>query len=285
MGIKNFFVKVESVKSEVNGLRNIIKYYDNEEHKNHKGRTKIIQLYRNENFFNRVVNSVEQKNTDLKIAGKGGRPIKTYGYSYCFGTPKGIEVSQKQWEQISIDIINAISKKSGIPIEKLKPYIKFNIHSQDNQHLNILLSSVIDGQKFDFSRNEYLNMLKQQFNQSCLNVLGLNHKTYEVQKKVVNNPHIQKMVDSVEKPKTENIYHYKNMEKQFHQFVDQLTEIDNKTKEYVRKLEYHIKHIFLNDGDIIEHMKQLQRKVDKLQPSIKNTVKQSFKDDYGIELS
>lgn len=285
MGIKNFFVKVESVKSEVNGLRNIIKYYDNEEHKNHKGRTTIIQLYENKTFFDRVVKSVEQKNTDLKIVGKGGRPIKTYGYSYCFGTPKGIEVSKQKWEQISRDIINSISKKSGIPIEKLKPYIKFNIHSQDNQHLNILLGSVIDGKKFDFSRKEYLNMLKQQFNLSCLNVLGLNHKTYEVQKKVVNNPKIQKMVDSAAKPKTENIYHYKNMEKQFFEFVEQLTEIDNKTKDYVKKLSFHIKQILLNDGDIIKHKEQLQRKIDKLQPTIKKTVKQSLNDDYGIQLS
>jgi hypothetical protein len=274
MGIKNFFVKVETVREEVKGLRKIIKYYDSEDFPSHKGRTTIIQLYKNNNFFDNVVKSVSQKNTDLTLKGKGGRPIKVYGYSYCFGTPKGIKVSKEQWSQIFNDLLSVISKKSGLTITQLKPYLKFNIHDQDNSHLNILIGSVIDDKKIDFGRNEYLNLLKNQFNLSCFNILGLNHKTYETQTpKIVN----------MEKPKTRNIYQFKQLDEQYSKKVEKLVEIDKKTKSYIKKLTYHIKKILMKDEEL-KHYKELEKKIDKLPEITQKEIKQLIKDEYSLSM-
>jgi molecular chaperone DnaK (HSP70) len=87
----------------------------------------------------------------------------------------------------------------------------------------------------------------------------------------------------MEKPKTRNIYQFKQLDEQYSKKVEKLVEIDKKTKSYIKKLTYHIKKILMKDEEL-KHYKELEKKIDKLPEITQKEIKQLIKDEYSLSM-
>ncbi|WP_205903768.1 hypothetical protein, partial [Pseudomonas viridiflava] len=77
---------------------------------------------------------------------KGGRPVQGYAQSFVFGLPPSVQKpTPEQWKSITNDILKELAKKLGIEVTDFKGKIFANVHEQDNPHLNLVVSRIING--------------------------------------------------------------------------------------------------------------------------------------------
>lgn len=178
--LKNWFVRSERIKDRHGGLIQYLKYLTASEHPNHKGRTTIKPLYGDVDTVIQGCSS-EAIQLDLKNSqSKGGRPVNSYAQSFTFVLPGTVkQPTTEQWKLIFKDVAIALAQKLGIPTDSLKGKTFANIHDQNNPHLNLVVSRVING-KFQrlLDQKATINALKKSFTAATLKHCDLNVGTY-----------------------------------------------------------------------------------------------------------
>lgn len=181
MAIKNWFVRSERVKGTHTGLIKYSKYLIDSKHPNHAKTSSIIPIHGNiENFIRTCSN--EAVSLDMVNAqGKGGRPVQSYAQSFVFGLPPSVsKPTQEQWKSITNDILKELAKKLGVEVNDFKGRIFVNVHEQDNPHLNIVVSRIINGKSLKaLDQKGTITVAKKAFNASTLARCGLDVSTYE----------------------------------------------------------------------------------------------------------
>lgn len=178
--LKNWFVRSERIKDKHNGLIQYLKYLTASEHPNHKGRTTIQPLYGSVEAIIQACSS-EAIQLDLKNSRtKGGRPVHSYAQSFTFVLPGTVKKpTAEQWRLIFKDVAVALAQKLCIPPESLKGKAFANIHEQNNPHLNLVVSRVINGKyQRPLDQKGTINTLKMAFTNATLKHCGLNVGSY-----------------------------------------------------------------------------------------------------------
>jgi hypothetical protein len=181
MAIKNWFVRSERVKDKHHGLIKYGKYLVNIEHSNHKRTEDIIPVYGNiENFIRTCSN--EAVSLDLgNSQKKGGRPVQSYAQSFVFGLPESVKrPTPEEWKLITSDILKELAKKLDIDVNDFKGRVFANVHDQDNPHLNLVVSRVIQGKTLkSLDQKGTIGIAKKAFNAASLARCGLDVSAYQ----------------------------------------------------------------------------------------------------------
>jgi hypothetical protein len=180
--IKNFFVRGEGVKNQSAGLSSYIAYLESEEHRDHK-QTKIVSFgISGKDFIRDVVADVAGSEHDRISSRKGGRPMESYAQSFVLSLPRGTpEPSKAEWLRVAAGVINDVASFIGVDAKKLKFFA--NVHNQDNPHLNIVFSKIVDGKNNrDMSRKAINVVIKNAFNREAIIQLDLNFNEYKPKK-------------------------------------------------------------------------------------------------------
>lgn len=179
--IKNWFVRSQRIKEKHTGLIKYTKYLVDLEHTNHKGKTsRIISLYGDIDSFikNAAAGAIS---VDLENGRKkGGRPIESYAQSFVLGLPPSVQKpTDQQWKAVFGDVLKAMAKKMGLPLDSLKGHVLANIHDQDNPHMNLVISRVIDGKPVKtLDQRAVIITAKRAFTASTLARCGLDVQSY-----------------------------------------------------------------------------------------------------------
>lgn len=181
MTIKNWFVRSERIKDKHGGLIKYGKYLVNMEHANHKNTESIIPVYGNiENFIRTCSN--EAVSLDLENSQKkGGRPVQSYAQSFVFSLPPSVvKPTPDEWKSITSDILKELAKKLDIDINDFKGRVFANVHDQDNPHLNLVVSRVVQGKTLKaLDQKGTIGVAKKAFNAASLARCGLDVSAYE----------------------------------------------------------------------------------------------------------
>ena len=193
MTIKNWFVRSERIKDKHGGLIKYGKYLVNMEHANHKNTESIIHVYGNiENFIRTCSN--EAVSLDLENSQKkGGRPVQSYAQSFVFSLPPSVvKPTPDEWKSITSDILKELAKKLDIDINDFKGRVFANVHDQDNPHLNLVVSRVVQGKTLKaLDQKGTIGVAKKAFNAASLARCGLDVSAYEPLQTNVG-PHLAK---------------------------------------------------------------------------------------------
>ena len=200
--MKNWVVISKPVKEKARGLAKYLNYLTNQNHKNHIGKTKIIPLFGNENnLYKRVVYSVAEKELSVANKRKGGRPISSFAQSFVFTLPEelGVNPTKAEWSFIAKELINTLVYFTGVSKEDLAKNIFINIHDQNNPHLNLVISKVINGDvKNDLQKKTVINSLKKAFNLAVFRrfkITPLDYKPKTNRRKRYNSDYFKKNQD------------------------------------------------------------------------------------------
>lgn len=178
--LKNWFVRSERVQERHIGLIRYCKYLNDQNHSNHKEKTVILPLYgKAESFISNCTFQavqLDQKNANRK----GGRPVSSYAQSFTFVLPASVKPPElAQWKLIFSDTIRAMSEKIEMPLDKLKGLVFSNIHDQDNPHMNIVISRVLNEQHIKkLDHRSLIVTAKKAFTLSTLKHCGLDINHY-----------------------------------------------------------------------------------------------------------
>lgn len=193
MTIKNWFVRSERIKDKHGGLIKYGKYLVNMEHANHKNTESIIPVYGNIEHFIRTCSN-EAVSLDLENSQKkGGRPVQSYAQSFVFSLPPSVvKPTQDEWKSITSDILKELAKKLDIDINDFKGRVFANVHDQDNPHLNLVVSRVVQGKTLKtLDQKGTIGVAKKAFNAASLARCGLDVSAYEPLQTNVG-PHLAK---------------------------------------------------------------------------------------------
>ena len=181
MAIKNWFVRSERVKDTHIGLIKYGKYLINLEHANHKNTSSIIPIYGNIEGFIRTCSN-EAVSLDLDNSQrKGGRPVQSYAQSFVFSLPDAVKKPTiDEWKLITSDVLKELAKKLGLELKDLNGRVFANVHDQDNPHLNLVVSRVVQGKALKaLDQKGTIGVAKKAFNAATLARCGLDVSTYE----------------------------------------------------------------------------------------------------------
>jgi type IV secretory pathway VirD2 relaxase len=179
--IKNWTVTSEAVKNKTSGLIKYINYLNNPNVDKHEN-TEIKNIFKDPDKGSKFIKkcSEEAISLDLKNAenGKGGRPVESYAVSFDFILPKNtIRPTEDQWKAIARDIYKVV--KSSVDGNLTQDHVYMNIHDQDNPHLNLVVSKIIDGNRErKIDQKAILSKMKLQFNKSVLDHCDFDYKDY-----------------------------------------------------------------------------------------------------------
>jgi len=193
MTIKNWFVRSERIKDKHGGLIKYGKYLVNMEHANHKNTESIIPVYGNIEHFIRTCSN-EAVSLDLENSQKkGGRPVQSYAQSFVFSLPPSVvKPTPDEWKSITSDILKELAKKLDIDINDFKGRVFANVHDQDNPHLNLVVSRVVQGKALkSLDQKGTIGVAKKAFNAASLARCGLDVSAYEPLQTNVG-PHLAK---------------------------------------------------------------------------------------------
>ncbi|MBE3995239.1 hypothetical protein HJ131_22680, partial [Vibrio parahaemolyticus] len=95
-----------------------------------------------------------------------------------FILPKNtIRPTEDQWKAIAKDIFKVV--KSGVDGNLTQDHVYMNIHDQDNPHLNLVVSKIIDGKRErKIDQKAILSKMKLQFNKSVLDHCDFDYRDY-----------------------------------------------------------------------------------------------------------
>lgn len=249
--IKNFTVKVKEITQGEKGIINYYNYLKNENHKNHKDKTKKIVLINDDNFLQNCV--ISNKKNDLKnsINRKGGKPIQNYSKSLCFSFPQDISINltEQQLKEISLNLFKDLSKYLNIELKELKKYVFINSHIEKNTHINFVISNSIEDKRLRELKNKnFLAVMKKSFNLHIDNVLNVKHTEYVPKTQKDKKPHtvfLNRLKKSIkEEIKEEFNIKQKEIDILIKRFFNYLNRYENQIKEN-KKIESQmtLKHI------------------------------------------
>lgn len=204
MSIKNFFVKVKPIKWGGNGMLNILRYLTDEK-RHPKGIVNFKGLSDWETFFKRTYQNINGHNVLKKLNGVRGRNVGSWGDSFVFSFPKGLEIEKEKMKKIVNELIEMLYNqfrkqlkeegekseiKCDIDLEDFTNNIFLNIHTNEHIHINVIFGKIIpikdleNGTKFYYSnrisnRKKFLNVSKGVFNKIILDNFNLDIKDYQ----------------------------------------------------------------------------------------------------------
>ncbi|REL35884.1 hypothetical protein [Thalassotalea euphylliae] len=178
--MKNWTVIAEPVRDEHSGICSYLNYLTAKNHKNHRGITRIIPIHNSvERYINNCISEVTQRNLKRAKSKKGGRNITSYAQSFVFTLPPDIKLSDLQWYQVSKHIFSDLSDYLLVDKEQLLKSSFINLHDQKNQHINLVVNKVINGEvKREIQRKGALKLLKKSFNAAVLKYSNINCLNY-----------------------------------------------------------------------------------------------------------
>jgi len=135
--LKNYTVIIKNVK--IGQQDKIIKYLENETHKNHMN-TKIICENEVEIFRESLLDKLHENNKNYIRNKKGGRPPKRVAKSLTFNIPPVYKATEEQSKEISKELIlRLLELFKSFNIELDEQDLFMAIHYQDNPHIHLLL--------------------------------------------------------------------------------------------------------------------------------------------------
>ncbi|HHG2232143.1 TPA: hypothetical protein ACPVYN_002429 [Vibrio parahaemolyticus] len=186
MGIKNWTVTVESVKSTA--AREL--YLLNLNHKNHSNTSRIINIWGNKQTSLNIQYQCEKRKLTQLLNRKGGRPPLP-AMEYVFALPKGIRPTEQQWQSILKIIVANLSRSIGLKPKDFNGIVRAVLHQQQQNdgirgtgdHLHVLFGKFTNDGKYlrELQKKGAIHITKQAFNLAVKTELGICHTDYIVQ--------------------------------------------------------------------------------------------------------
>lgn len=165
----------------VSNVVNLANYFLDENHKNHKHTSKIIELTNTKDEFLKL-NLEEESELEIKkqMARKGGRPTKEKALSFTLNFPKSYKVSEEQVATINNLVLEDLAKYLKIDIEELKRKSYAVQHVQENEHYHLMVSAILDGKKNRIIRSRSaLTFIKKVFTHHTDKILNTTISKYK----------------------------------------------------------------------------------------------------------
>lgn len=179
--IMNYVVRIKKV--QVNKLRTLLNYLNNEKHKNHTKKNTVITELSNRENFNKIISGKLWKNAESYIQNKkGGQKLKRIGKSLTFNIPPQFEFNEEISEDIYKQIIKgiiAVYNSYGYDIQEEEIYSV--LHEQDNPHYHVFVPYLdMDGKTLLYTNHKkFLNELKLMWNEVMINAYGIDLEQYQ----------------------------------------------------------------------------------------------------------
>lgn len=239
MALKNWTVTAEGIDSGSARER----YFFDRKHKNHRTTTGYIDVHGSPDTSLNITANAERYRLQTALKGKGGRPPKE-AQEFVLTFPKGlVRPSKEQWKEILKRVINDIAPTIGVKASTFNNLCRAVAHQQDENvkggtgdHMHVELGKFTDDGKYlrKLSSRSVLYKMKCSFNVAALEVLGVNHATYEPVKKYegtakkrapqwkVKAARIYEKIDNVVAHKVEQeLENNKDLERIFDKFSNQ----------------------------------------------------------------
>lgn len=281
--IKNWTVTSMAVKGKTSGLIKYINYLNNPNEESHiRKNTQIINIF-NKNKESAFIKKCCEEAITLDMANQeknlGGRPVESYAVSFDLVLPKNtIRPTTDQWKSIAKDIYKTIAGRTDGKLTQEHVYM--NIHDQDNPHLNVVVSKILDGKRErKIDQKAMLNAIKMQFNKSVLEHCNFDYRDY-----IPVNENLGKRLEDWQFQQQKESKAIEKVFKQFEKLVDYVNESNeariNSTKNRIKKSMEQ-----LSDENKIRVLDTMD---DTLDPSFQETlsdIKSAFEDYEVIKIT
>ncbi|HHF3170283.1 TPA: hypothetical protein ACPJ1O_003640 [Vibrio diabolicus] len=189
--IKNWTVTTQPVRLASDGVMMRERYLLNAEHTNHKYTEDIVSLFGCGATSKRIALTGEQFRLNQQLNNRrGGRPLSTYAMEYCLTLPRGYRPSYEQWQSIVKDCALALAKLCQLNKSEFSQYrqqIRAVLHQQaqdgnkgSGDHVHLIIGKVIGNRVLrELQQKKATKLIKQAFNGSVLQHVGIDHRTYE----------------------------------------------------------------------------------------------------------
>lgn len=185
--LKNWTVVTESAKCVIARER----YLNDKQHKNHINTEQIINIYGSENQSLNMLRNCERYKLAIAKKRRGGRP-PTAAIEFVFSLPKSICPSSDEWRLILNIVINNLSDSLNIESRKLASIVRAVVHRQNQNtkikgsgdHMHVLVGKFTDDLTYlrNLQRKSTTRLMKQSFNFAMLDVMGISHQSYQLDK-------------------------------------------------------------------------------------------------------
>jgi hypothetical protein len=294
MSIKNFFVKVKSVKYGDSGMLNLLRYLTDEK-RHPKGIVNFSKISDWETFYKRVYRNINEYNVLKRLNGVKGRNVGSYGDSYIFSFPKNLKIENEKMKKITNELLKMLYEQfreqlreegqknkveCDISYDDFVKNVFLNIHTNEHIHINIVFSKIIPitdletNKKFYYSnrisnRKKFLNVSKGIFNKIILNNFNLDIKDYEPQtnfKRGYKSIYIKDKMEKLDKKITELKNEEQKVENKLLELEDFMEMKRQQRKEETKKIlekNEKIEEIVNNFHLLIRHFIRYMEKVEK----------------------
>jgi hypothetical protein len=260
--LKNYTVRIKNVKCEK--VSQILKYLNDNEHKNHtKKNTEIFELSNLEEFKKLNQMKIKKNESNYKLNGKGGRKLSISNKSLTFNLPNEYNCSIEQLKEINTLLNSEIIKlyktyKFDIAIDEIYSVI----HYQDNAHIHTLLPYLDNNGEVirAIKSKNFLTELKLRFTISVDKILGTDFKAYKPLNK--EQKEHNRVVAYLEELKA--FYtHYLSLEDSKY-YKNQIINIERVLKDNPKELNHDIETIIKNSEKVQELRIKTNMKTTKL---------------------
>ncbi|HCE4593010.1 TPA: hypothetical protein NJ393_003885 [Vibrio parahaemolyticus] len=189
--IKNWTVTTQPVRLASDGVMMRERYLLNTEHTNHKYTEDLVSLFGCSATSKRIALTGEQFRLNQQLNNRrGGRPLSTYAMEYCLTLPKGYRPSTEQWQLIVKDCCLALARLCKLNKSEFAQYrqqIRAVLHQQSQDgtkgsgdHVHLIIGKVVGNRVLkELQQKKATKLIKQAFNGSVLQHVGIDHRTYE----------------------------------------------------------------------------------------------------------
>jgi hypothetical protein len=181
--LKNYTVIVKNVLIEKR--ENLLKYLNDEKHKNHtKKETEIFEFSNRDEFEKLTNDKLKMNKENYKKNKKGGRKLKRVAKSFTFNLPKNYKniASIEKCKEIDLKLkkaIISIYKNFNVEINENELYSV--LHHQDNPHIHLIIPYLDkEGSTIrNINHKGFTNRLKILFSQIVDNILNTDINNYQ----------------------------------------------------------------------------------------------------------
>lgn len=184
MGIKNWTITAEGTKSA--SAREV--YLNDKKHPNHKNTEGYLHVFGSDNTTLNIIRNTERHKLETARKRKGGRPpLEATEFVMTF--PKGIRPDKEQWKRMLGMVLLDVAKSVGVDRKDLAQICRAVAHQQDQSpdkkgagdHMHVMIGRFTNDGKYlrKLQSKSTLYRMKQSFNLAALEVMGVNHATYE----------------------------------------------------------------------------------------------------------
>ena len=184
--MKGWTVKTAVTKNGAKGIAARHVYLFNEKHINHQNTEKIIKVFGDDIAMTNIVYYAEHYAAEQRMSGRGGRPPSSYAMEFTLNLPKGYRPTEKQWQGIVIDCINALAKCCNVGGKELASSVLAVLHQQNYEgkgtgdHVHLFVGKFTANGKFlkNLQRKTATHVLKSTFNDSTRTRCGYDWTEY-----------------------------------------------------------------------------------------------------------